>query len=104
MTWPHRAQQSRQRYAAAMGFTILSALSAFEQRLNPRTPISLYAVIGRMGLGVPVGNEKLPVAHTRGGFYFGIIQCVNTASIWLALLYASKERKTAAPKAKSKAG
>ena len=24
-----------------------------------------------MGLGVPAGNEKLPVTHTRRGFYFG---------------------------------
>ena len=34
--------------------------------LTLRTPIGSYAVIGRMGL--PAGNEKLPVTHTRGGF------------------------------------
>jgi hypothetical protein len=39
MTWPHRAQQSHQRYAAAMGFTIFSALSAFEQSLNFAHPL-----------------------------------------------------------------
>ncbi len=72
--------------------------------LTLRTPIRPYAVVGR-GLGVPVGNEKLPGGTPHaGGFYFGIIQCVNTTSIWLALLYASKERRRHAPKAKSKAG
>ena len=72
--------------------------------LTFRTPIRSYAVIGQMGLGVPAGNEKLAVTHTRRAFILGRIECVNTTSIWLASLNASEERKTPAPKAKNKAG
>jgi hypothetical protein len=39
--------------------------------LTLRTPIRSYAVIGRMGLGVAAGNEKLPGDAHAGGFYFG---------------------------------
>jgi hypothetical protein len=38
--------------------------------LTLRTPIRSYAVIGRMGLGVPAGNGMLPVTHTRGELLF----------------------------------
>ncbi len=47
------------------------------QRYHPsvltlRTPIGSYAVIGRMGLNVPVGNEETPGdAHTRELLFWG---------------------------------
>jgi hypothetical protein len=55
-------------------------------------------------LDVPAGNNKRPVADTHGGFYLGDSQWVNATNMWLASLYASKERKTLALKAKSKVG
>ena len=70
--------------------------------LTLRTPIRSYAVIGRMDLGVPAGNEALP-SHTRG-LFLGTIECVRITNMWLEPLFASKERRRHAPKGKSKAG
>jgi hypothetical protein len=38
--------------------------------LTLRTPIRPYAVFGRMGLGVKVGNEKLPGGTRHAGLLF----------------------------------
>jgi hypothetical protein len=54
------------------GETFWFSAQPCQARLNTsHTHIGRTLFIGRMGLGVPAGNEKLPVTHTRRGFYFG---------------------------------
>jgi hypothetical protein len=69
--------------------------------LTLRTPMRSY-LLDRMGLAVTDREWEAPNgAHTRA--YFGD-NPVNTTNMWRAPLYASKERKTPAPKVRSKAG
>jgi hypothetical protein len=72
--------------------------------LTLRTPIRSYAVIWPDGFVYRPGMRSSRWHTHAGGFYLGDSQCVNATRMWLASLYASKERKTRAPKAKSKAG
>ena len=73
--------------------------------LTLRTPLRSYAFIGLMGLGVPDGNDETPGdAQTRGLLVLGTIECMSITNMWPAPLFASKEQRRHAPKAKSKAG